>query len=87
MSLGALDRKEDLTDLGKLLAKLPVDARLGKLIVLGMCFGAADEALTIAATLANRSPFLSPMERRDEADRSVEFLSLSRMLNVCNQNP
>ena len=76
MSLGALDRKEDLTDLGKLLAKLPVDARLGKLIVLGMCFGAADEALTIAATLANRSPFLSPMERRDEADRSVESLSL-----------
>jgi ATP-dependent RNA helicase DHX29 len=40
-----------LTELGKLLVKLPVDARLGKLILLGQCFGALDECLTIAAGL------------------------------------
>ena len=30
---------EELTDLGKHLANLPVDARLGKLILLGSAFG------------------------------------------------
>ena len=70
-SLGALERTtEGLTDLGKLLAKLPIDARLGKLIILGLCFGAADECLTVAAALASRSPFMSPLERREQADES-----------------
>ena len=47
---------------GNLLTKLPVDARLGKLILYGVCFGCPDEALTIAACLASRSPFLCPIE-------------------------
>ena len=47
-----------------------VDARLGKLILLGVAFHVTDEALTIAAALASRSPFLSPHERRAEADAS-----------------
>eukprot|EP00873_Tetraselmis_striata_P009250 jgi/Tetstr1/429514/TSEL_019419.t1 len=71
-AIGALtlqDGEEELTPLGELLVKLPIDARLGKLIVYGLCFGAGDEALTMAAALGSRSPFLSPMERREEADR------------------
>ena len=67
---GALGRGERLTPLGTLLTQLPLDARLGKLVVYGVCFGAADEALTLGAALSARSPFLSPAERRDEADRS-----------------
>ena len=67
----AADDDEQLTELGALLARLPVDARLGKLVVLAACFdGCLDDALTIAAALGNRSPFLSPMERREEADAS-----------------
>ena len=54
----------------QLLSKLPIDARLGKLILLGVCFDATDEALTIAAALASRSPFLSPTDRRNEANES-----------------
>ena len=42
----------------------------GKLIVLGACFGAVDETLTIAAGLTSRNPFMSPFDRRDEADWS-----------------
>ena len=62
---------ERLTELGVLLARLPIDARLGKLCVIGACFdGCLDDALTIAAALGTRSPFLSPIERRDEADRA-----------------
>ncbi|KAH8053103.1 hypothetical protein JL722_9769 [Aureococcus anophagefferens] len=67
----AADDDEQLTELGALLARLPVDARLGKLVVLAACSdGCLDDALTIAAALGNRSPFLSPMERREEADAS-----------------
>ena len=50
--LGAIDAAEQLPPLGQLLATLPIDPRLGKLIVLGACFGAIDEALTIAAARA-----------------------------------
>jgi ATP-dependent RNA helicase DHX57 len=70
-TLGALDAAdESLTPLGELLATLPIAPRLGKLIAYGSCFGAIDEALTIAAGLASRSPFLSPLEARQEADWS-----------------
>ena len=68
--LGALDSDEALTPMGLLLSRLPIDARLGKLLLLGVALGATDEALTVAATLASRSPFLSPLERRNEADES-----------------
>ena len=64
-------KTEELTDLGKHLANLPVDARLGKLILLGSAFGpeATDMALTAAAALACRSPFLSPPDAREEAEK------------------
>lgn len=62
--------KEELTALGVHLSSLPVDCRIGKLILLGAMFGVADDALTIAATLSYRSPFLSPISARDEADRA-----------------
>ena len=76
MAIGALERRQEeadevLTDLGSVLAKLPVDARLGKLCVLGCVFdGCLDAALTVAASLGNRSPFLAPVERRGQADAS-----------------
>ena len=68
--LDALTADERLTPLGTHLASLPVDVRIGKLMLVGAIFGAADDVLTIAAILSGRSPFLSPMERRSEADAS-----------------
>lgn len=62
------DGVESLTPLGVHLSALPVDVRIGKLILLGAIFGVCDECLTIAAHLSYRSPFLSPLDRRDEAD-------------------
>lgn len=68
-----------LTPLGVHLASLPVDCRLGKLLLLGAVFGCADEALTIAATLSQRSPFLCPAERRAAADAAkLSFASHHR---------
>lgn len=61
-----------LTALGRHLSGLPVDARIGKLLIYGALFGCLDSALTIAATLAERSPFFSPRDKRDEANRARE---------------
>lgn len=61
-----------LTALGRHLSCLPVDARIGKLLIYGTLFGCQDASLTIAATLSERSPFFSPRDKRDEARRVRE---------------
>lgn len=57
--LGALTPDEKLTPLGYHLASLPVDVRIGKLMLFGSIFRCLDPALTIAASLAFKSPFVS----------------------------
>ncbi|CAH0561131.1 unnamed protein product [Brassicogethes aeneus] len=66
--VGALNKSFDLTALGHHLAALPVDVRVGKLMLYGSIFGCIDSALTIAACLSFKSPFVSPFGKRDEAD-------------------
>ena len=64
--LGAIAADESLTPLGALLVALPMEPRLAKLVLMGVVFGAVDEALTIATALAgSRSPFLTPMENME----------------------
>jgi HrpA-like RNA helicase len=70
MTLKKSNNKEELTALGVHLSTLPVDCRIGKLILLGAMFGVTDDALTIAATLSYRNPFMSPISAREEADRA-----------------
>ncbi|XP_053908950.1 probable ATP-dependent RNA helicase DHX34 [Cuculus canorus] len=55
---GALDDAEELTPIGNLLAQLPVDVVIGKMLVLGALFGLAEPTLTVAAALSVQSPFL-----------------------------
>ncbi|KAM3858805.1 putative ATP-dependent RNA helicase DHX57 [Diretmus argenteus] len=66
--LGALSANEKLTPLGYHLACLPVDVRIGKLMLFGAIFRCLDPALTIAASLAFKSPFVSPWDKREEAN-------------------
>ncbi|KAJ3053929.1 ATP-dependent RNA helicase dhx29, partial [Rhizophlyctis rosea] len=66
----ALDVTENLTRLGAKLAVLPVDARLGKMLLYAAALECLDPVLTIAASLSlGKSPFLRPFGREDEADR------------------
>ena len=76
--LEALSSTEELTPLGTHLAALPVDVRIGKLILLGAIFNVVDDVLTIAAVLSYRSPFLSPFERRAEADASKRAFAVGQ---------
>nr|XP_030125174.1 putative ATP-dependent RNA helicase DHX57 isoform X1 [Taeniopygia guttata] len=72
--LGALTPEEKLTPLGYHLASLPVDVRIGKLMLFGTIFRCLDPALTIAASLAFKSPFVSPWDKREEANKKkLEF--------------
>ena len=64
----ALTATEDLTPLGRQLARLPLDVFLGKLILVGSIFQTLDGALTIAAILSSKSPFSAPMGARSQAD-------------------
>lgn len=64
----ALTAAEDLTPLGRQLARLPLDVFLGKLILLGAIFGCLDAMLTIAAMLSSKSPFSVPMGTISQAD-------------------
>lgn len=64
----ALTAAEDLTPLGRQLARLPLDVFLGKMILLGAIFGCLDAMLTIAAILSSKSPFSVPMGTISQAD-------------------
>ncbi|PIA99581.1 putative DEAH-box ATP-dependent helicase [Cercospora beticola] len=64
--IGALD-STDLTALGRHLSMIPADLRCGKLLVYGAAFGCLEAALTIAAILTVKSPFVSPKDKRDES--------------------
>lgn len=65
----ALTSSEEITPLGRLLSKLPTDVHLGKFLLIACVFKCLDPALTIAATLNSKSPFLTPFGKEDEAHR------------------
>ncbi|OAA66639.1 ATP dependent RNA helicase [Niveomyces insectorum RCEF 264] len=64
----ALTAAEDLTPLGIQLARLPLDVFLGKLVLLGTVFKCLDMAITVAAILSSKSPFVAPFGQRAQAD-------------------
>ncbi|GAO15144.1 hypothetical protein UVI_02029580 [Ustilaginoidea virens] len=66
----ALTSAEDLTPLGRQLARLPLDVFLGKLILLGTVFKCLDMAITVAAILSSKSPFSAPFGQRAQADNA-----------------
>ena len=68
--VGALYQNHALTPLGYHLAQLPVDVRIGKLMLFGAIFRCLDAALTIAACLSYRTPFLSPFKEREAANKA-----------------
>ncbi|XP_022134969.1 DExH-box ATP-dependent RNA helicase DExH3 [Momordica charantia] len=67
-TIGALDEKENLTVLGKHLSVLPVEPKLGKMLILGAIFNCLDPIMTIVAGLSVRDPFLMPADKKDLAE-------------------
>lgn len=63
---GALDSRGELTCIGSLLAQLPVDVVIGKMLVLGSVFKLVEPVLTIAAALSVQSPFLRSSQQNPD---------------------
>ncbi|XP_058459570.1 3'-5' RNA helicase YTHDC2-like isoform X2 [Malaya genurostris] len=69
--LGALDDDENLTELGLILADLPVDARFGKILLYGIFLKCIDPILTIVSALSVNDPFVLPTTAADK-DRAAK---------------
>ena len=70
--IGALDEEYRLTDLGRVLAKMPVDPRIGKMVVAGADEGVLADVLVIASALEIQDPRDRPAEKRGAADAAHE---------------
>jgi ATP-dependent helicase HrpA len=66
--LGATDERGELSPLGVRLSKMPIDPRLGRMILAAENEGCLEEAMVIAAALSVQDPRERPMEAADKAD-------------------
>jgi ATP-dependent helicase HrpA len=88
--LGALDQDRHLSRAGKLMAHLPLDPTIAKILLEGANQGATREIMVIAAALSIQDPRVRPPEAEGKADEAhrrfrderSDFLSL---LNIWDQ--
>ena len=89
--LGAFDRDGSITELGRRLARLPVDPRLGRMILQADTEGCVREVLVLAAALSIPDPRERPADREeaarqkharfaDERSDFISYLNLWRYL-------
>ncbi len=93
--LGALQGRQDqqhrLTEVGRALAALPVDPRLGRMLVQADRTGCLREVLVIAAALSVQDPRERPSEQRQAADErharfTREFTAAGRTLDAAGSD-
>ncbi|MCW2687246.1 MAG: ATP-dependent helicase HrpA [Mycobacterium sp.] len=65
--LGAFDQQGAITDLGRRLAKLPLDPRIGRMILAADAEGCVREVLVLAAALSIPDPRERPADREEAA--------------------
>ncbi|PLW69007.1 ATP-dependent RNA helicase HrpA [Pseudohalioglobus lutimaris] len=68
--LGAVTPGGTLTDVGRRLARLPVDPRLGRMVVAAEQANCIAEILVIASALTIQDPRERPADKRQQADQS-----------------
>ncbi len=89
--LGAIDDQRALTGVGRALARLPVDARLARMILAARDQHCLAEVLVIAAALSIQDPRERPLAQREAAaqaharfrDPGSEFLSYLKLWQWC----
>ncbi|HET9337849.1 MAG TPA: ATP-dependent RNA helicase HrpA [Casimicrobiaceae bacterium] len=82
--LGAVDERRTLTDIGRELARLPLDPRIGRIVIAARERGCLAEALVIASALSVPDPRERPLDKAQAADQAhlrfrddrSDFLSL-----------
>jgi len=69
VELGALDEHGRLTGIGKQLAHLPLDPRIGRMLIAARDKACLHEVLVIAAALTSQDPRERPLEHQAAADQ------------------
>jgi HrpA-like RNA helicase len=67
-ALGALDQNEELTPLGQHLVRMPVDPKVGKMLIYAALLQCVDPVLTVASCIGGRGIFMAPQGKKDQAD-------------------
>ena len=68
--LGAVDSRRQITEIGLQLAKLPLDPRVGRMILAAKRESCLAEILIIASVLSIQDPRERPMDKREAADNA-----------------
>ena len=68
--IGALDKARELTPTGKKLARIPVEPRLGRMLIAANESGCLGAVLVIVSGLTIMDPRERPAEKQDAADRA-----------------
>src|SRR5439155_25569204 len=72
--LGAVDESNELTEVGHELARLPLDPRVGRMLVAARRESCLEQLLILAAALSVQDPRERPLERAAAADeRHAKF--------------
>ncbi|XP_022087054.1 ATP-dependent RNA helicase DHX29-like isoform X2 [Acanthaster planci] len=66
-----------LTPLGQHLAALPVNVRVGKMLLFAAIFGCLEPMAVIAAAMTDKQPFIVPMGKRQQADLAKKALAIA----------
>ena len=89
IELGAVDEDRQLTDIGWQLSKLPIDPRIGRMILAAQSANCLHEVLIIASALSIQDPRERPMDAQQAADAAQQrfadeqsdFLSYLKLWN------
>ena len=96
IELGAYNEKKDeLTKVGLMMAKMPIDPRLSRMILGGAHFGALKESLIIVSALAVQDPRERPADKQNQADQKhalfkeadSDFLFYLKLWDAIHRNP
>ncbi|WP_028469972.1 ATP-dependent RNA helicase HrpA [Neptunomonas japonica] len=88
--LGAVTTRRHMTSLGKKLSQLPVDPRIGRMIIEAEKQGALKETLVIASALSSQDARERPLDKQQAADEKHKQFADDQsdfvtMLNLWNQ--
>lgn len=95
IELGAYnENKDQLTKIGDMMARMPIDPRLARMILAGSHFGVLKEVLVIVAALAVQDPRERPADKQTQADQKhalfkqadSDFLFYTTLWNTLQNN-
>lgn len=96
IELGALsEHKADLTKVGQMMSRMPIDPRLARMIVGGSHFGVLNEILIVVSALAIQDPRERPADKQMQADQKhalfkeadSDFLFYLKLWDTLQHNP